>query len=323
MREIGGYIELDTYRLPMLHEGAVALNCGRNALAYLLGAKHIKRIWLPRFLCDSVPNVCAREGVAVSWYRIGTDFRPAEDIPLKEDEWFYLVNYYGQLSNEEITGWRQRCGRLIVDSAQSYFQKPVEGVDTLYTCRKYFGVADGAFLYTDAVPREALPTDVSYERMRFLLGRYECGANAFYSEYTLNNKRFADEPVKRMSRLTENLLHGIDYEAVRRQRVENFRFLHTCLGGINELKSLRDGTFMYPLMLPGGTAIRKQLQEKQIYIPTLWPNVLKTLAPKEAEYCMAEQILPLPTDQRYGIDNMEYLVREVLKCLENCKGKSC
>ncbi len=42
MREIGGYIELDTYRLPMLHEGAIALNCGRNALAYLLRARRIK-----------------------------------------------------------------------------------------------------------------------------------------------------------------------------------------------------------------------------------------------------------------------------------------
>ena len=43
MREIGGYIELDSYCLPMLHEGAVALNCGRNALAYLLRARQIKK----------------------------------------------------------------------------------------------------------------------------------------------------------------------------------------------------------------------------------------------------------------------------------------
>ncbi len=42
MKEYGGYIELDTYRLPMLHEGAVSLNCGRNCLAYLIEAKKIK-----------------------------------------------------------------------------------------------------------------------------------------------------------------------------------------------------------------------------------------------------------------------------------------
>ena len=42
MKEYGGYIELDTYRLPMLHEGSIALNCGRNCLAYLIIAKRIK-----------------------------------------------------------------------------------------------------------------------------------------------------------------------------------------------------------------------------------------------------------------------------------------
>ena len=54
MKEIGGYIELDRYTLPMLHENAKALNCGRNCLAYLIRARGIKKIALPYFLCDSV-----------------------------------------------------------------------------------------------------------------------------------------------------------------------------------------------------------------------------------------------------------------------------
>ena len=46
MKEIGGYIELDKYELPMLHEGNIALNCGRNALAYIIRARNIKKILL-------------------------------------------------------------------------------------------------------------------------------------------------------------------------------------------------------------------------------------------------------------------------------------
>ena len=64
MKEIGGYIELERFSLPMLHEGALALNSGRNALAYLIRARGIKKLLLPRFLCDSVPKVCEREGAA-------------------------------------------------------------------------------------------------------------------------------------------------------------------------------------------------------------------------------------------------------------------
>ena len=86
------------------------------------------------------------------------------------------MNFYGQLSNEYLQTWKQRYDRVIVDNAQSYFQLPVDGLDTLYTCRKYFGVADGAFLYSDMRLGKEIPQDESFERMHFLLGRYERSA---------------------------------------------------------------------------------------------------------------------------------------------------
>lgn len=316
MREIGGYIELDTYRLPMLHAGAVALNCGRNALAYLLRARKIRKLWIPKLLCDSVPGVCDREGVPWSFYSVGADFLPAERIALGEGEWFYFVNYYSQFDNAQIAALVETYQRVIVDQAQSYFQPPLPGVDTLYTCRKYFGVADGAFLYTDAVLEDELPRDESFDRMRFLLGRYERTASEFYGEYAANNELFVAEPIKRMSKLTENLLHGIDYDRVKAAREENYRYLHRALGGRNELRlSDRPGTFMYPLLRGNGAELRKRLQRKKIYIPTLWPDVMNWCGPGEMAYRMAKDILPLPIDQRYGREEMQTLVREMETCL--------
>ena len=64
MKEIGGYIELDTYTGAMLHEKAIALNCGRGALEYLCEAKMIRKLYLPYFLCDSVPNLCKKNKLA-------------------------------------------------------------------------------------------------------------------------------------------------------------------------------------------------------------------------------------------------------------------
>ena len=60
MKEIGGYIELDTYTGAMLHEKAIALNCGRGALEYLCEAKMIRKLYLPYFLCESVTNLCKK-----------------------------------------------------------------------------------------------------------------------------------------------------------------------------------------------------------------------------------------------------------------------
>ena len=313
VREIGGYLELDEYRLPMPHEGAVALNCGRNALAYLIRSKGIRKIRLPYYLCESVTNLCRREGVTIRYYHVGWDFRMAEAVTPEADEWLYIANLYGQIGNDEIRSCAEKYGRVIVDQICGYFTEPVPGVDTIYSCRKWFGVADGAFLYTDRPLEEALPQDESFDRMRFLLGRYERTANEFYGEYKRNNELFAGEPIKRMSRLTWNLLHGIDYAAVEKRRMENFRYLHERLGGMNRLEGLRIASFMYPLYLENGAAVRKRLLEKKIYIPTFWPSVFEITEPEDPEYQMVQNILPLPIDQRYGLEDMEYIACEVEK----------
>lgn len=311
MREYGGYIELDTYRLPMLHEGAVALDCGRNCLAYLFGTRKIKKLMLPYYMCDSVLNVCRRYGVEMSFYHINESFAP-EEVSLPGDTWLYVMNYYGQLKREQLAELKSKYKRVIFDNAQAYFDEPLDGTDTLYTCRKFFGVPDGAFLYTDTLSDEEYPLDESFERMHFLLGRYERSASEFYQEYSANNHQFADAPIRRMSKLTENLLHGIDYGYVKQRRTDNFKTYNKLSGSMNQLK-LREpeGAFAYPLLIENGSAVRKALQQKKIYIPTLWPNVAADGGASGWERYAAENILPLPTDQRYNTDDINYIMQEI------------
>lgn len=313
--EIGGYIEFEKNNMPMLHETALALNNGSNCLVYIIRAKKIRRIQIPYFLCDSIERICRAENVEVVYYHINEKFFP-ENISLEEDEWLYIVNFYGQLTQEYIESLKEKHVRVIVDQAQAYFQMPVQGVDTLYTCRKYFGVTDGAFLYTDTYLDRELETDVSYNRMNFLLGRFEKTASEFYGEYVANNQLLAKEPLKYMSRLTLNLLHGLDYERIRQQRTVNYTYLNENLKGYNKLVLNEvDGAFMYPFYHENATVIRQKMQQKKIYIPILWPNVLKTIGKSELEYSYAKNILPLPCDHRYGVNEMKYIVDEIKKCI--------
>ncbi len=312
MNEIGGYIEFERYFGKMLHEDAVALNYARNALLYLCKAKGIKKIAIPKFLCDSVGVVCRKNGIEYQYYSITDEFIP-KNITFESDEWIYIVNYYGQLSNERIKEFKKKYDRIIVDNVQAYFQKPVDGVDTIYTCRKFFGVPDGAFLYTDRLLDDELPLDESFKKIHYLLGRFERKASEFYSEYTAHEKSAENEPIKHMSKLTENLLRGIDYEAVKKRRTDNFRLLHNEFESINRLKlTVPEGAFMYPLYVDNGAELRKRLQAEKIYIPTLWLDVFDVCKEDEPEYDMAKNILPLPVDQRYGANEMKY-IREVLQ----------
>lgn len=311
MREIGGYIEFEKFRLPMLHENAIGLNCGRNALAYLIETKNITKIHMPKFMCDSCDGVFEKYGVSVQYYSIDRRFEPV-GVEMRSDEWLYVVNYYGQLSDEKLKGLKDRYGRIIIDNAQAYFREPIPGIDTIYTCRKFFGVADGAFLYSDKLLDRELVQDESFERMHFLLGRFERTASEFYGEYVTNNNFFVNEPLKRMSKMTENLLHGIDYEFVKNRRTKNFRILNDEFEKINKLSlCVPEGAFMYPLYTDNGAVVRKQLQMEKVYIPTLWPAVFNVCEESEAEYDMAANILPIPVDQRYDADDMKYIIKKI------------
>lgn len=311
MKEIGGYIELDTCRHAMLHEDAILLNCGRNALAYLLEAKGIKKLYLPYFLCDSVANVCKKYGVEVVFYHIGENWLP-KDLVIDGDAWLYIVNFYGQITREDLARLAAAYRNIIIDNAQAYFDAPLANVDTLYTCRKFFGVSDGAVLYTNSKLERSLEIDESFNRIHYVLGRYERTASEFYEEAAQNNDIFDNEPIKEMSRLTKNLLRSIDYEYVKQVRTNNFAYLHEKLREVNKLNvRLIEGAFMYPLLIDDGMKIRKQLQQMKIYIPTLWPNVLEECEPDTLEYKFAAKILPIPVDQRYGIEDMEYLVEVI------------
>lgn len=310
--EIGGYIELDTYTGSEFHTEALALNCGRSCLAYLIEARGIKSLLLPSFLCSSVIDTAKRyPNVEVREYPVTHALLPDYDaFEIGDTSYLYLVDYYGQLAESDIACAAERCrGRVIIDEAQSFFKKPLPNTDTLYTCRKFFGVADGAYLYTTARLEQTLPQDESFKRMGFLLGRYERNASEFYAAYSANNELFATEPIKRMSKLTQNLLRGIAYTQAQKAREENFAYLHERFRRVNELNlQLPTGPFMYPLLVENGEVARRALQQEKIYIPTLWPYALqKDTAARD----LAQRILPLPIDQRYSLSDMAYLAERV------------
>jgi hypothetical protein len=311
--DIGGYLGFERFGGKAYHEDAIALNCGRSCLEYILELRGITTIWLPDWICDAVHAVCRRSGAVVKTYSIGTTLRPTYDFVVADDEWLYLVDYYGQLQEKDIDcAFQASAGRLIVDEAQGFYRKPWKKADTLYTCRKFFGVADGGYLHTSdgTLLRRDLPMSKSGDHMRFVLGRYEGAAGEFYEEASLNNERFNSQPLSQMSPVTENILRAIDYEKTRERREENFAFLHNYFKERNRLAVLLqpEGPYMYPLLVSSVGRSREILAKRGVYIPVLWPNVLNSgLAPDSVARRYSKNILPLPVDQRYGEEEMAFI----------------
>ena len=314
IREIGGYLELEHFTgreyYPDLHK----VNLGRTALVWLLRSVKCETLYMPYYICDTVTDAVLNEGVKVVCYHLDEELRPVfapGEEPGRKD-WIYLVNYYGQLGADEILGYRQRYDNVIVDNAQAYYDSPVEGVHTIYTCRKFLGVSDGAYLATDAQLCPNEEEDHSFEYMQHLLGRFEQGASPWYSRMLRIAEGFEHTPVRKMSALTENLLRAVDDDFVSRKRRENYQTLRQLLPSDNPFtKKMPTVPFAYPYYHEDGVQLRKALAAQKIFVPTNWSVLLKTCPEDSLEYRWSADILPLPVDQRYGADEMRSIAEAI------------
>jgi len=310
--EIGGYMELEHFTGKEYYPDLFRVNLGRTALAHLLQRLDCGRIFIPQYICDSVFLAAQQAGFEVVFYSIDENLCPlVAPEELQEKDYLYIVNYYGQLSPEEIRRWdREYHHRVILDNAQAFFERPIDDIHTIYTARKFLGLSDGAYIYSSACPQDEndLPQDRSAGRMKHILGRLEEDARTYYSEMLAVNHTFSDIPPLRMSRLTENLLRAVDYEFVAAKRSENYKTLEQLLPSQNPFtRRTPEVPFAYPYYHPDGVRLRKALAAQNIFVPTNWSYLISSMPEDSFEYEWSANILPLPIDQRYGEREMKMI----------------
>jgi len=316
MKEIGGYLELEHLSGSHYHEGALKINCARNAIVLNAKLSKAKRVFLPYYLCSSVKNALADHGIECRFYRVDENFHPMIDNKTEKNDMLLIVNFFGQLDLESAAHAFRDRAMILFDNTQAFFEKPPENTDAVYSCRKYFGVPDGAYLYTkNIVNAPSLKPAAVSSLCGHLLGRLEDTASAHLEEHRKNDQSFAGKPIEGMSLFTENILRAVDYASVSEKRRQNFSRLHDSLKNMNPL-NLRFpvGPFAYPFYTENGIELRKKLAQKKIYVPTLWPDVLK-MPDNSTEKRYAENILPLPCDQRYGSDDMDLILEALEACI--------
>ncbi len=324
--EIGGYFEFEEMTGNEYHSGLHRLNLGRTALEYLLCAIDCRIIYIPYYICDSVLDGARRAGdrlkssakgaagIEIRQYRLNDDLSPQLDsISPENGEWVYITNFYGQLTEENIRNYRKKYTNIIVDNAQAFFDRPVEDIPTIYSCRKFLGVSDGAYVSANIDGVEQLPQDSSMDRFGYMIGRLETTASEHYSGMLAVNSTFKDMEPMQMSKSTLNVLKGIDYDRVIRKRRENYAALKKLLPSDNPF-TVNDpfAPFAYPFYHPHGIELRKELASKKIYVQTNWKYLIDKMPESCPEHVWSADILPLPVDQRYGPDEMKYIA-EVIK----------
>lgn len=307
IKPIGGYFELELPVYPELHANAIALNSGRFCLEYVLRCRHYKKVYVPYFTCDSAIEPIKKLGIRYEFYHIDKEYRIIGEIRLNDGEALMYTNYWG-LQDSYCQQLASKYGRrLILDYTQAFYSKPIIGIDTFYSCRKFFGVPDGGYLYTDAQADFAIAQDESYMRMSSLVKRIDISPEAGFQDFHDISSMFHEMPIRKMSNFTKRMMGGIDYEHAARRRIDNYNTLQQQLGG--RKLDFGEVPMVFPYTSEAGQELRRNFIANKVFVAKYWPNVDEWAGEHALETWMANHILPLPIDQRYGSEDMERIVK--------------
>lgn len=314
--EIGSFLEL---QLPKglefynQQKNIARLNTGRTAIWHAYCVTGAKVIWIPYYQCDSVREFLKKKGVTIKYYHIDKNFNPT-DLYAKEGEAVLLVNYYGVMSSERMRILAVSYPHVIIDNCQAFFCKPLENALNVYSCRKFVGVPDGAYVIGKKAHKFVgeYPQCYSSDTATFLLKRIEYGCEGEgYKSRSINEHRIDSEDTMKMSKLTHAILDGTDYDHIKAKRRENFAIAHDLLSCINQIDPTRfydDETIpmVYPLVVEDDDLLPK-LQQAKHFQGHWWSYICEEHPVASFEHWISHYVIPITIDQRYGREEIEYL----------------
>lgn len=304
---IGGYLPLELDGVGTLPPG-IPFNLGRSALGALAIARRWKSIAVPRYICPCVFRELERRGVRTSFYDLDGSLEPVSDTIPREGPVLY-VNYFG-LKDAAVERLARELGnRLVLDLTQAFFYAPPAGVAGFNSARKFIGVPDGAFLIDDSgVCENEFPVQEITPDSAYLFMRADGQTEAGYSLFRRVSDGMDNWGIRRISRLSETILRSADLDGIARKRRENFLFLDSLLRAVNQIKwdCGAQSPLVYPLLLPNGAELRKNLIAEKIFVPAYWPGLESVVCPGSFEAGLIENLVNLPVDQNCGREDLEY-----------------
>jgi len=318
--EIGSFLEL---QLPKgleyynQEEDIARLNSGRVAIWHAFRMTGAETIWLPIYECDTVRDFLTSKGVTIKYYHIDNNFNPT-DLDSKPEDAVLFVNYYGIMSQKRMRNLAKGYLHSIIDNCQGFFCAPLPDSINVYSCRKFVGVPDGAYVIGKNAHKyvDKYSQGYSSDTSVFLLKRIEYGCEGKgYESRSVNEHRIDAEDAMKMSMLTRTILDGTDYGFIKKKRRENFEIANQSFSDINEIDPTQyyDSEtipMVYPLVIEDD-GLLPRLQKAKHFQGHWWSYICQEQPQNIFEYWLSRYVIPITIDQRYGSKELEYIAKIV------------
>ena len=149
MKSIGGFFSLELSHTTWgeRYPDAIKLNSGRSCLEYILRSRKYTKVHIPYYTCDAILQPIKELGLDYDFYHIDKQLHLADKVDVGDDEVLIFTDYFGLMDDYASEVAYEYSPNVILDNTQAFYTRPRRNTDVFNTCRKYFGVSDGAYLF--------------------------------------------------------------------------------------------------------------------------------------------------------------------------------
>lgn len=341
MREFGSEYDLSfrNCSLSDLWKGrkhTVLLRSGRDAI-FAAAEKLLKeksttaRAYVPALSCESMYSAFKNLGYEIVFYPIDEAFNPVYLDEIKKGDVLLLMLYYGMTDMKKIEKWIIEHPEVntVLDITHSVWDDYAYGLSATFTIgslRKSMGTVNGGLLVSDIY-------NVKAEKGENVFTEYRKKAFRIKKQYAYDRTQDVKNEYRKMLAIAEediaknDVFFAADEESVREfdcvnveeiryRRKRNFLVLYNAINIKKLIPDNIDGTpFSLPVAIKNRDEIQREFAKRGVYAPVLWP--IDETAKNVCGFAgyVADNMLSLPIDQRYGYDDMvdiASIVEEVL-----------
>ncbi len=321
-------------------------NTGRTASIFLYkycnDFKEGDTILLPDYLCLTLITALEEAKMKYEFYKINRNLEiDLDDLKNKINpriKGIYITHFFGVPVREKVSNYlkdnrKKQSIRIIEDITQTHYsEEECMGFGDYIICslRKWMPVTDGGLLAAeenikfDNVKVEDGYNEASYYQLLITCFRQYFNKNPQKNSFdynrlekNANKKRYEELKMRSMTSISKKIMLNLDENSLIRKRKENYSFLYENLKHNRNIvilskeidKNSKNVPFGFVILVENRDDFYNYLIKHNIIGEIQWNLPVKYYIPGEDALYLSKHNLMIHCDQRYGLDEMKYVVK--------------